>query len=226
MCVIAVSNQKLIPLKTLEACEAYNSHGGGCAWIQDGQVHYHKGIKAKRIFDILQDAPLPHVVHFRWKTVGGITDELCHPFVVRTAVPKFTKGKTSCEVLFHNGTIDDIELYAHLAGAKVYKNWTDSKAIAKVVSLRGHRILKEVSAATARRQFPNKFAVMNRRGEVRIYGEFHERNGVLFSNLRWQHGVRSRTKLTAKSGYDASGVSIARYQSHWWEDGGMNDPRN
>lgn len=216
MCVIAVATKKIISLKTLRECEAYNSHGGGVAWAEGGKVHYMKGVKSGKIHEVLKNVPLPHVVHFRWATVGSVQKEYCHPFVIKKSVPNFTKGSTNESVLFHNGTIDGIEFYAYLAGAKAPEGWSDSKLAAKLVAIRGPKILSQVSAWSRTDGFPNKFAVMKKTGSVKLYGEYKEKNGVLFSNMRWVSGVRSGITLTSKSGRVGS-TNVAKYQQEWWK---------
>lgn len=196
MCVIAIATQRRMSLPAMRECNAYNPHGIGVSWVQDGKVHYRKGIQfSNEAHELLKDVPLPHVIHFRYATVGKVKPELCHPFVIRRDVPNFTIGRTTKTVLFHNGTIKDIEVFAKLAGASRLKTDSDSRIMAKICANRGQFLLEHVAERTKKNQYPNKFVTMNRVGDITIHGEFYRHNGINYSNLRWRNNVRTGTKF-------------------------------
>ena len=59
-----------------------NDDGVGIMWVEDGEVQVLKGLYSKE--DTLklmeQFVDVPHVIHFRMATHGGIKAELAHPF--------------------------------------------------------------------------------------------------------------------------------------------------
>lgn len=59
-----------------------NDDGVGIMWIEDGEVQVLKGLYSKE--DTLQlmegFVGVPHVIHFRMATHGGVKPELAHPF--------------------------------------------------------------------------------------------------------------------------------------------------
>ena len=115
MCVIICAEDGKYPtLETLKSAESLNSHGGSIAWLnKNGTRSYHKGIKAKKIYSIIQKTLKPKgittaIIHFRIASVGDVQKELCHPFQVKDNSPLDLKGENlKCDLLFHNGTWSD-----------------------------------------------------------------------------------------------------------------------
>lgn len=183
MCVIAVAIKAELPLNILRACERANRDGGGCSWVENGLVHFRKGVTPEQIAGILAGKPLPHVVHFRIGTVGSKCAEKCHPFVMRTHQNDTAEGAAKA-VLYHNGHYGRWELDAKLAGVQVPKDASDSQVVAMIAAFRGESLLTDYVHAGA-----GKFAVMHHNGEVKLYGKFEERQGAMFSNLNWAYGL-------------------------------------
>lgn len=85
-----------------------NSAGGGVAWRElneegDPVVHWKKGLNLDEMVALSQTLPTPFVQHFRIPSVGGLCDELCHPFPIEPEVSLDLEGVTKGYVLFHNG---------------------------------------------------------------------------------------------------------------------------
>ena len=91
MCVIMVVDDTLPSRKMLSRAEDENSDGAGIAWVQNGVVHWKKGLTAKGVYSIARSVPRPSVIHFRWSTVGGKNAELCHPFALDASVSQSLK---------------------------------------------------------------------------------------------------------------------------------------
>jgi len=59
------------------------------------------------LLEAYQGIPLPHVVHWRTATSGGILPEMTHPYKMTEDSELFTQGDLDVSVLFHNGIISD-----------------------------------------------------------------------------------------------------------------------
>lgn len=214
MCVIAIAVERMLTENELRACERSNPHGGGCSWVERGLVHFKKGLDANEIAELLKDKPLPHVVHFRIATVGGVRPSRCHPFTVK-ATDNDPLAGVSKSVLYHNGHASGWEFWATLAGVHPSPGLSDSQAIARIVSIRGDGVLKELVERGA-----GKFAVMKNDGRVTLFGRFESRAGATFSNLNWAHGLSCNPLHThshkAKSGHKSHG----QYNLNGFEDDG------
>lgn len=217
MCVIAIAVKQELPLLVLRQCESSNRDGGGCSWVERGLVHFKKNLTAAEIHHLLKDKPLPHVVHFRIGTVGGVKPSRCHPFTVRTVNNDPLAGVAKT-VLFHNGHANGWEFWATMAGVSVPGDASDSQVIARIVAHRGEEVLQEMVSRGA-----GKFAVMHSDGTVKLYGGFAERDGYTFSNLHWAHGRSCNP--THDHGFKSHGKATAGsivpswkpVKQSWWE---------
>lgn len=228
MCVIAVAIKSELPLSVLRACERANRDGGGCSWVENGLVHFRKGVTPEQIAGILAGKPLPHVVHFRIGTVGSKCAAKCHPFVMRTHQNDPAEGAAKA-VLYHNGHYNRWELDAKLAGVQVPKDASDSQVVAMIAAFRGESLLTDYVHAGA-----GKFAVMHNNGEVKLYGRFEERQGAMFSNLHWAFGMscnplhhepqsERRYKTHGSHGGNGGGHKSSGPKNHkayvpWWQN--------
>jgi len=215
MCVIAVAIKSAVPLNILRACQSANPHGGGCSWVESGLVHFRKNLNANQIHDLLKDKPLPHVVHFRIATAGGVQPSRCHPFIIKTTNNDALHGKAK-SVLFHNGHCSGWEFYASMAGVGYPRDASDSQVIARIVAHRGEACLKGFVERNA-----GKFAVMRSSGEVQLFGGFTERDGLLFSNTNWANGLSCNPLEKQSQGLHDFKKNIShgayRYKP-WWHD--------
>src|SRR5690348_8095603 len=103
MCVIAICQDKRIPLEDVEACYKRNDDGAGIAWLGQleeanstpkhsngrhgdssakthSKVIWKKGLSLKEVSELTESLPLPYVVHFRIASAGGKSVRLTHPF--------------------------------------------------------------------------------------------------------------------------------------------------
>ncbi len=104
MCVILVCATNVRPsLETLRQCWDANPHGAGIAWREGGEVRWVKTNDVAEIHRLAEAKRGEIVIHFRISSVGGVCDELRHPFPVSKRAGLAAKG-TAKAVLFQNGT--------------------------------------------------------------------------------------------------------------------------
>ncbi len=176
--IIAVDGERP-SLELLQLAYKTNKDGAGIAWIDNGVVHFIKGLAVNHVYDLAQIVPTPFVVHFRICSVGKASAELCHPFPISASAPTISKG-TARSVLFHNGHWTDWEncvLKHAIATCREIPDgqWSDSRAAAWIAYRTGPNVLRFISG---------KFAVINPEG-IKLYGDgWVLENGIHFSN-KW-----------------------------------------
>jgi hypothetical protein len=107
MCVIAVSPAgEKVAREVFERMWRANDDGFGLMYRARGGIGILKGIlnmeEAWAWYERLPDG-VPHVVHFRLATHGGVRPELTHPFIVSEDSPLVRFGLINEPVLAHNG---------------------------------------------------------------------------------------------------------------------------
>lgn len=187
MCVIAVCQKRKLSGEEMRLAWQVNPDGAGIAWVEDGMVRVVKGLMSLGLLaDAIEGAGLPMVVHFRLASVGEVRPELTHPFPILASAPVDLRYKTDAPVLFHNGHWARWYLYPAIVEALAPHVpvtiaddpiISDARAIASLAGILGEEIL-EVFQYHA-----GLFAVVYPDGRIRTYGRFHDRSGVLFSNL-------------------------------------------
>lgn len=187
MCVILVCPPKVRPdMATLQACWDANPHGAGMAWRERGEVRWLKTNDVKEIYDI---AKLKHgeiVIHFRIASVGGVSDDLRHPFPVSKRSGLASSGSAKA-VLFQNGTwggYSEALRFAESEGHKIPEGkMSDSRAAAFLCSIYGHDFLKRCGFS--------RWVFFGAKGTA-IYGDFAKVKGIRYSNTYWRrHTVGS-----------------------------------
>ncbi len=192
MCIIAVCvSRKLTPTE-IRNCAEVNSDGAGIAWRERDKNHFRKGFMYVEEFEEFYKnfSVLPHIVHFRIATSGGVTEEMCHPYIVSLESPLRTKWDGSNPLLFHNGVIHDwrntfLQFLPEVARerrkragsrhrSKILSGcWSDTRAAAVMVALLGDEVLSFLEG---------KFALLDKNGHIRMWGGFEKVEGVYFSN--------------------------------------------
>lgn len=157
MCIIYACATALPPEEELKAGAWRNDHGAGVAWVdkKTARVHWIKGLKdEKAVLEAINKAKAepPLMIHFRIASVGGKLESLTHPFPVDKSVPLWLEGSAS-EVLMHNGHLSNWEslaLQAGLASKERFPEgpWSDSRALAWLVHLKGAGVLPFVGATS------------------------------------------------------------------------------
>lgn len=151
----------------MKACKAANPHGQGFVTPAVKCKTLNFGYFTERLSHVAKDEPC--IIHFRLATHGSISRRNCHPF---------TKNGVS---FAHNGIID----------IKPYGDKTDSETafdefLLPVIERYGlkSRMLDIVVRELIGR---SKFAFMQG-GYVRLFGNFTNIDGCLFSNTRFLRG--------------------------------------
>jgi len=187
MCIIAISIDRYLTEQEIRNCFSNNPDGAGFAYVADDKVHVEKGfMTVEALLEAYQGIPLPHVVHWRTATSGGILPEMTHPYKMTEDSELFTQGDLDVSVLFHNGIISDWQTsLLNLVTSGQIKRMpkgpmNDTRMAAIMASLPniGDDILEILNG---------KFVKIQPDGEITRWGDFEQNNGVLFSNnaYRW-----------------------------------------
>ena len=187
MCVIFnIEDGNFPQLATLKSAESMNSHGGSIAWLEDGKINYHKGLKAKKINKIILKRLKPKgvtiaIIHFRIASIGNVNQKLCHPFQISEECATDLKVEDSkFDLLFHNGTVSDWQelMINHLQGvtATIPKGeLSDSRALAYLLSIYDYAsLLDQVDGW-------NKFSILTKDG-IKKFGSWVKVDGIECSN--------------------------------------------
>lgn len=209
MCVIAYADERRITKEEFENCFKANSDGFGMAWRKDGKVMYQKG------FMKLEDAwgfysknkcALRHVLHFRKKSIGELSQELTHPFLVSKKSQIRLSGSTSNSVFFQNGTIKEWEdhfiSYCIAIGETPTGLLSDTRALSMIISRTGRDILSH---------FPGRFVDFTP-DMTYLFGDYEKvadakEKEVWFSNKSYETKVVVSATTRSMCGKDYHGYS-------------------
>ncbi len=163
---------KTLPDAYVKAMHRANPHGCGIVTPTD---HY-KGMSVELLLRHLHKRHIdePCIMHFRLATHGAIRRSNCHPFY----------DKQSDVWFAHNGILP----------VQPFKGKTDSETAFRrlfVPLIREYGIDSDELAYTVNQIIGgNKLAFLDGNGEVRLFGEYYEWHGSLFSNLRFRYFLR------------------------------------
>jgi len=178
MCQIAICNRKI----TNEEINSFwnsNNDGAGVIYRYAGFVKWKKGVMRKDdLRSFVEKLNPPYVIHFRAATHGSECPELTHPFLVSMSNPLEGILKQGQYLLMHNGVDSDAIKMLMIAMFAKGQKWnfremSDTRAIAILLSVLG---IEAVS------QFSGKFVIVDHKFNIRTYGQFTEKNGILLSN--------------------------------------------
>jgi len=199
MCIILVCKTEKPSLEILKNCSYTNTDGAGISWREKTQVKWSKGHTVDEIYELTKCLKLPFVIHFRMSTVGGVTQELCHPFSVTPTVTNALTGKAK-QIIMHNGHWADWQ--ESLKANMIYANgkvpdgaWSDSRAIAYFTNNCGSGFLRLLEEKVV--LFSSK--------DIQIFGDgwTDEVDGIIYSNTGYltNWGV-AHTKTYKNKGYN------------------------
>lgn len=167
-------------VRVLCACEEANPHGGGIAWRRNGAVEWMKTNSLDEIYQTALKVKGELVIHFRIASVGGVCNELRHPFPITSKANLDPHGRGNA-VLFQNGTWSDWQRAIEHAIEEGHKPPTgpmsDTRAAAWLCSIYGHKFLKKLQ--------PSRWVYFSA-NETATFGQWFKRDGLYFSNLYWQ----------------------------------------
>ena len=195
MCVIIFSpNTGNRPSsKTLELCNKANPHGIGIVTQGSKDMFsVSKGVSLDYVKKTLRNTDGAIAIHFRYATVGGIEDELCHPFPCTTKAETWTDYEAS-DILMTNGTWLNWEqsyevLRKLLKLPKLHGDISDTRAMSQVVgsslstSFLSNITDKHPQSTRVRSLYMSKC----KKRTASFYGDWQNYEGCKFSNMRWQ----------------------------------------
>jgi len=180
MCIIAICKDRPLSAWEIHNCFTNNSDGVGFAYARGDKVTINKGYMTEEAFvKAYEDVNiLPHVVHFRTTTSGGVSQELCHPFVVDEHSELVVQDEVEQPVLFHNGVIFDwMTLTMNMVTSGQIEMpkgpMNDTRMAAIMVATLGDEVLNLLSG---------KFVLVDPSGVITRWGSFENERGILFSN--------------------------------------------
>ena len=174
MCVLIVcpAGHSLPSKSDLMAMHRANPHGMGFA---SKSVSY-KGMSFETFYNRLQFVPKDEniIIHFRFATHGSVGAKNCHPF------------KKGSMWFAHNGILD----------ITPRGDMTDSETAfqdilyptAKEYGIHSEELAWTVSEIIGY----SKFAFLDKRGDVQMFGDFQEYKGYYCSNLNWVRHYQPR----------------------------------
>lgn len=181
MCIIAICIKRKLTKDELDECWYYNRDGAGVAFpISSNEHRMERGFMQKRDLVAYYDTVdvLPHVVHFRVASSGGVRPGLTHPFICTEDSPLLLQYAGRDMLLFHNGVAVQWEALAKEHGVPTCGPWSDTRALSAIIG-RGMEPAELLPTAGG------KFVTMQGNAIWR-YGEFIEEDGVLFSNSSYK----------------------------------------
>ena len=201
MCIIVY--KQLPSTDTLRACWDNNPDGAGIMWAAGDHVSIRKGFMTwpdflealDEVTSAIDVEDTPMALHFRIATHGAVVPGCCHPFAKMRAI------KIEASVGFmHNGT---------LSGLQTDDATSDSMAFAKSVLvplkamsddfLGDKRALRIIEGSTQ----GSRFLLMSKTGTVRLFGNWVEDHGILYSNGNFKPRFAYEPTLFGNSAYDA-----------------------
>lgn len=229
MCVILVCDKSRPTEDMVRNSWSSNNDGGGVAWHgkrEDGSptVKWRKGLTLPEMIKVAAETPLPYIMHFRIASIGGVVDELTHPFPLDAKVPLWLEGDAPDGVLFHNGHWNGWRAYLYdlifKSGRRLqlpHSFWSDSRAMAFIAYHVGWGVLDWIEGG-------HRIAIMSPPTEdnpdgIWLFGSWPNRiggakekgGGVLPSNDSWRskgfRGACDRTYITPPASMAGGGSS-------------------
>ncbi|MGC8972368.1 MAG: hypothetical protein ACP5K2_09315 [bacterium] len=184
MCIIAVCKDRKLSKRELEIGWNKNPDGAGIGWVENNRTIYIKGIMDLEDFlEVYKRVNiLPHIVHLRDASEGiPVNPKLTHPFIVSKGSPIRLRYRGVKPILFHNGTIDNWrDYYNSLVKAKGISIREDSLSDTRVMAIMWAENGEEVFNLLK----PGRVALLYPSGEIKIYGDWIEKEGIYLSNDR------------------------------------------
>ena len=169
MCVICVkpAGAQMPPKGTLQRCAMCNPHGFGFA--TKDKIFKTMSFEAlyKELKKISKEEAV--VIHFRYATHGSIKRSNCHPFKDEITGVSFAHNGILSITPYQDMTDSETAFRGILAPViKEYGLWSDELALEVFNIIGGSR-----------------FAMIDKFGEVRLFGHFSTHNDCYYSNLNW-----------------------------------------
>lgn len=211
MCIIVVKprNEELPSKEILKNCFVNNNDGAGFSFTKDNRIYLSKGYTKFKPFYrnvkqfIKKDTSA--ILHFRIASVGKVCDTNCHPFVISEDKRELDKtvNCTKQPIFAHNGSLSisasngrsDTIQYARIIGDPLIRN----------NMFRNNSLMKILESSIGH----SKMAFMNRKGQIKLLGDFEKEKGLFFSNFSFRY----RTTVI-RSGW-AHGWNQGEWKKNW-----------
>lgn len=191
MCVIIVKKSgisvDMLDYNILATCWDSNPHGAGIMYTREKKVHIIKGLMTlESLLEAIDNARIqenePLVVHFRVATSGGVNRGMTHPFPLVPDVKKLRSTSITCAAaLAHNGVLgsgSDSLSDTALAVRDIFHH----ELFLDGVKRKSKKVLDFIDYYTEGSRLVWLFGC----GSLNFFGPWHERNGLLFSNMYWE----------------------------------------
>lgn len=163
-------------IKKIKQAWENNPHGSGLAIKRHDKIEVIKGIMYKKeLIDIIEQnnhfKNFEVLLHLRWSTSGSIIPELTHPFPIsfKNSDIRSTKYFTD-KCLIHNGVLFN----------PIINNYSDTAIFSKYLSFNKNHENDELIKGLIGR---DKVAIFETDKPTRLFGDWHEIDGVHYSNL-------------------------------------------
>lgn len=209
MCIIVAKPAGIAmpDYETLERCHQSNPDGSGFMWADGKAVHIRKGFMTFAKFaealeaEGLDPVETPIVMHFRIATHGKVKPGCCHPFPVVAEREMLKATSAECRWgVAHNGVI---------RGRDTSDDWSDTMDFVQGVMAPLARLVPSFMYNTDAQELlesmcGSKLAIMDGSGEIVTVGQFHDQDGVKYSNTSYTRKVWSwSTYEDVWSGYES-----------------------
>lgn len=230
MCLIAVSprgTDKLSDffLNAIRASAQTNSDGFGFAIkrTSSSYVYFSKGftnletmIDAIKVHRLNDEDEL--VVHLRMRSAGGLEMANTHPFQINYEAPSYVSPALAmgpdCPLMFHNGTFSSfIDDSSHSDTYNFAANFMKIKGVWQLLKEDKDKFLQVFKDVIGY----NKLVFIGKEiSEMIFIGDFHEKNGYIFSNTSYtryyNHEVSSHLKVVKPEEKDKSILNTSSIQ--------------
>lgn len=202
MCLIIVKQKgkTQIPKYILDNAENRNPHGFGIVFL-DGEEDDLRIIKTTdyEFARELVEQKRPFVAHYRFATKGATNQPNCHPF------------SFNGNALFSNGTVEHL---GQKLGSK-----TDTEEVADILTNVPQKYWGNILRMASR---DVRFAIVDKDRRVHRFGDWHKREGVLYSKDNCFYKPYKYQRHTAPAAQHNTGFSDrnrdAYQRSNPWDD--------
>jgi predicted glutamine amidotransferase len=196
MCIIVHNSEgKPLDKNLLRVAYDNNPHGVGVMWQENNTVHTIKALcKFEDVWELTKHLHgFCYTLHFRWRTVGRIQEEQCHPHRI---LNKESHGMDM--YMMHNGTIFNLKVKDDQSDSQVFARKLQSSYEYKFQNIRTlvnhmHGMIPTVGDF-------NKFVLMNE-NSVEIINETAGtwRDRIWYSNVySFEPGYREKKRTQKK----------------------------
>lgn len=218
MCLLVYCESKKITKAEFETAFKANKDGAGFAYHKDHKNFFVKGFMelegAWKFYNSRVNV-LPHVVHFRTGTAGGVHRHLTHPFIIGGGHTEHDVYHGKEDLLFHNGVLyrwEEMLYTLAINGVKVEHPYSDTMVLAVLL---GRMKTNGYSYKESIALFSGKYIIMTPEKYLMV-GDFTEDDGRFFSNQGYKTYSTQGYKIT-KGGYYFNGEYYDDDEETYWD---------